>query len=43
MQKYGKKYPIHENADANLTCDFCDGDISIGVGFPHMATTLARL
>ena len=23
-----KKSPIHENADANKTCDFGDGDIS---------------
>ena len=23
-----KKSPIHENADANITCDFGDGDIS---------------
>ena len=23
-----KKSPIHENADANITCDFVDGDIS---------------
>ena len=29
-----KKSPIHENAGANITCDFCDGDISrYGVGF----------
>ena len=27
-QKYEKKSPIHENADANITCDFGDGDIS---------------
>ena len=26
-QKYEKKSPIHENADANVTCDFGDGDI----------------
>ena len=26
-QKY-EKSPIHENADANITCDFGDGDIS---------------
>ena len=24
----GKKSPIHENANANITCDFGDGDIS---------------
>ena len=23
-----KKSPIHENADANITCDFDDGDVS---------------
>ena len=27
-EKYEKKSPIHENADANITCDFGDGDIS---------------
>ncbi len=26
--KNSKKSPIHENADANITCDFGDGDIS---------------
>ena len=26
--KNTKKSPIHENANANITCDFCDGDIS---------------
>ena len=26
--KYTKKSPIHGNADANITCDFGDGDIS---------------
>ena len=26
--KNTKKSPIHENADANITCDFGDGDIS---------------
>ena len=26
--KNSKKWPIHENADANITCDFGDGDIS---------------
>ena len=26
--KNTKKYQIHENADANITCDFGDGDIS---------------
>ena len=29
-----KKSPIHENADANITCDFRDGDISrLGVAY----------
>ena len=28
MPKIRKKSPIHENADANITCDFGDGDIS---------------
>ena len=26
--KHSKKSPIHENADANITCDFGDGDIN---------------
>ena len=26
--KNSKKSPIRENADANITCDFGDGDIS---------------
>ena len=26
--KNSKESPIHENADANITCDFGDGDIS---------------
>ena len=26
--KNTKKSPVHENADANITCDFGDGDIS---------------
>ena len=26
--KNSKNSPIHENADANITCDFGDGDIS---------------
>ena len=31
--KNTKKLPIHENADANITCDFGDGDISrLGIG-----------
>ena len=28
MPKIRKKSTIHENADANITCDFGDGDIS---------------
>ena len=29
-----KKSPIHENVDANITCDFGDGDISrLGVAY----------
>ena len=29
-----EKTPIHENADANITCDFGDGDISrLGVAY----------
>ena len=29
-----KKSPIHENADANITCDIGDGDISrLGVAY----------
>ena len=28
--KNTKKSPIHENADANITCYFCDGDIHTG-------------
>ena len=32
--KNTKKSPIHENADANITCDFGDGDISsLGVAY----------
>ena len=29
-----QKSPIHENADANITCDFGDSDISrLGVAY----------
>ena len=28
MPKIRKTSPIHENTDANITCDFGDGDIS---------------
>ena len=40
-----KKSPIHENADANITCDFGDGDISrLGVAYlTHVINTVARL
>ena len=31
--KNSKKSPIHENADANITCDFGDGDISRSMSF----------
>ena len=31
--KNAKKSPIHENADANITCDFGDGDISRSTSF----------
>ena len=32
--KIRKKSPIHENADANITCNFGDGDISrLGVAY----------
>ena len=44
--KNTKKSPIHENADANITCDFGDGDISRSRSrLPHTrtATSLARL
>ena len=44
--KNTKKLPIHENADANITCDFGDGDISrYRSRFPHThtASPLARL
>ena len=44
--KHTEKSPIHENADANITCDFGDGDISryrsrFPYGQPH--TSLAGL
>ena len=43
--KNTKKSPIHENADADITCDFGDGDIScyrsrLPYGQPH--TSLAQ-
>ena len=42
--KNPNKSPIHENADANITCDFCDGDISrFRSRLPHTHTSLARL
>ena len=37
--KNTKKSPIHENADANITCDIGDGDFSrFRSRLPHMAT-----
>ena len=40
--KNTKKSPIHENADANITCDF--GDIShCRSRFTHTHASLARL
>ena len=45
--KNTKKSSIHENADANITCDFGDGDISrLGVAnqtHVHVHRSLARL
>ena len=45
--KNTKKSPIHENADANITCDFGDGDISrLGVAnqkHGHIHSSLPRL
>ena len=46
--KNTKKSPIHENADANITCDFGDGDISRSRSRfthtrTHTHTSLARL
>ena len=38
-QKNMKQSPIHENADANITCDFGDGDISRSRSrLPHTRT-----
>ena len=37
--KNTQKSPIHENADANITCDFGDGDVSrYRSQFPHTRT-----
>ena len=37
--KNRKKSPIHENADANITCDFGDSDISrFRSRLPHTRT-----
>ena len=33
--KNKRKSPIHENADANVTCNFRDGDIS-RLGFAYL-------
>ena len=44
--KNTNKSAIHENADANITCDFCDSDISrLGFGYliHAIGTSLARL
>ena len=45
--KNTKKLPIHENADANITCDFGDGDISrLGVTYlthVYKQTNIVRL
>ena len=48
--KNTKQSPIHENVEANITCDFGDGDISRSRSrLPHThtarrtATSLARL
>ena len=46
MPKIRTKSPIHENADANITCDFGDGDISRSrsrLPHTHTHTSLARL
>ncbi len=54
MPKNRKKSPIHENADANITCDVGDGDISLlGVSYltpvihtylhTYVHTSLARI
>ena len=39
--KNTKKSPIHENADANTTCDFGDGDIS-RLGVVHLTHEIHR-
>ena len=40
MNAKDEKSPIHENADANITCDFGDGDIS-RLGVESVATHTA--
>ena len=40
--KNSKKSPIHENADANITCDFGDGDISRSRSFLSNTLPQAR-
>ena len=41
--KIRKKSPIHENPDANITCDFGDGDISRSMSFlSNTCTTCAN-
>ena len=37
-----KKSPTHENADANITCDFGDGDISRSRSFLSNTLQQAR-
>ena len=39
--KNPKKSPIHENADANITCAFGDGDIS-RLGFAYLTHMIHR-
>ena len=42
--KNSKKSPVHENADANITCDFGDGDAYLThVIHTYIHTSLARL
>ena len=41
MPKIRKKSAIHENADANITCNFSDGDIS-RLGVAYLTHTIHR-
>ena len=43
MLKYEKKSPIHDNADANIACDFGDGDISRSMSFKKIMVNLGGL